>query len=244
MILREAIQDAGESFSNFTTMYEVWPSVKRTTFSKVDTLAKQVIDTLNRKRFEIGGVPHYIEYTGTTGEDVVHEEWNLITRGLRFQVYSLAWLVRSLLEPDPVKGMEAWTNKRFSNIQTSPGNWNPQDDSPALYWRLTNITSVQPMSWGTWIDANLAGHLINPDTATRNRWLEMVVQQLARDAKTILSDGSKMIFQSVSADSEQNPFSSGQISLSVRFGILNATIDYERLNNIHLNQPGGVIYDS
>lgn len=242
LILREGVQNAGEAYADFTTLYEVWPYVRRTTFQEVDNLSKEVISTLHRKRFDVKGVPHYIEYVGTASDDIVDEEWDALTRGLRFRVFSLAWLLHTSVEPDPVEGMMRWTKGHYPNLQVDPLLWSPSDDAPALYWRQTAIQSVETMNWGAWITARIHGHVISPDVSIRKQWTEKVVRQLALNKTTALSDGSKVSFLSVSADSGYDPFQQGQIQLDVRYGVLREQIKNQKIHRIEVDPShGGVI---
>lgn len=233
VVLREGVQSPDQPFADYTTIYEVWPYVDYTTFNNVDSLSKQVITTLDKIRFNVEGVPHYIEFAGSLTEDVVDDEWDVLTRGLRFQVYSLAWLLHIPIEPDPVVAMKEWTEKHFMNVQTNPNTWDPQDDKPALYWRQVSIQSVESMNWGSWINARLNGHIIIPNVAKRKEWTEKVVRQLAIDTKTTMSDNSRIGFLTVSADSGYNPFNQGQIQLDVRYGILKEKIEHEEMKIIN-----------
>lgn len=239
LVLREGSQDTGEAYANYTAVYEVWPYVKRTTFKNVDSLSKEVIDALNKKRFDVQGVPHYIEYIGTASEDIVDEEWDALTRGLRFQIYSLAWLVHNPIEPDPVDAMRNWTSLRFTELQTNPSTWSPTDTKPALYWRQVRTTNVQTMNWGAWITMQLNGHVISPDISVRSAWTERVVRQLAIDLRTIMSDNSKMRFTAISADSGYNPFNDGQIQLTVQFGVLRDKMPRILLKHAYFDERRG-----
>lgn len=242
LVLREGVQNTGEPYADFTTFYEVWPYVKRTSFRKVDDLSKEVITAMHRKRFDVKAVPHYIEYIGTASEDIVDTEWDALTRGLRFQVFSLAWLLHSTVDPDPVDGMKDWTERIFPNLQTNPVAWSPSDDTPALYWRQASIQRTEPTNWGAWITARLRGHIIAPEVAVRKEWTELITRKLALDAKTYLSDKSKMRFLNVSADSGYDPFQQGQIQLEVRYGILKEKVPYEKINRVEADPAhGGVI---
>lgn len=244
IVLRAGVQSESDPYKDFTTVYEIWPYVKRTTFQNVDSLSKDVITALHRKTFIINSIPHYIEYTGTITEDIVDKEWDALTRGLRFRVFSLAWLLNIPIQPDPVETMKEWTEHHFKDIQTNPQDWEPSNEKPALYWRTASVNSVEPTNWGSWINATLRGHVITPDVAERAKWLDMVVRQLALDSKTYMSDGSKMTFQSVSADGSYDPFGTGQIALMVRFGILSSKEKFDDIKNISVDpMPGGVIVE-
>lgn len=239
LILREGVQSASDPYKDFTTVYEVWPYIKRTTFKNVDNLSRDVISTLHRKRFDIKSVPYYIEYTGTISEDVVDDEWDALTRGLGFQVFSLAWLLHTEIEPDPVEAMKEWTEYHFKGMHTNPTNWNPADETPALYWRVSNIRNTEVTNWGAWLLATLRGHLISPSIDERGKWLDLVVRQLAIDAQTTMSDDSRMIFQGVSADGSYDPFGQGQIQLNVRFGILKDKNKYPHIKNAYFDSKRG-----
>lgn len=243
LIIRESSQDAGEPYADYSTFYEVWPYVERTTFKNVDFLSKEVTSALNRKRFDVNGIPHYIEYTGSS-EDVVDEEWDALTRGLRFQIYSLAWLVHSSVDPDPIEAMRTWSETKFPTLQTDPTVWTPSDEKPALYWRQGAVSGVETTNWGAWITTQLHGHVISPDKSTRRKYVEEVTRRLAIDKTTRMSDNSKMRFITVAADDGYNPFGQGQIQLTVTFGVLREKMPSIKLNNIYFDQTrGGIVRD-
>ncbi|GKV54240.1 hypothetical protein NCCP2222_01870 [Sporosarcina sp. NCCP-2222] len=239
LVLREGSQDTGEAYSNFTSMYEVWPFVKRTTFKQVDAISKEVVSALHQKRFDVAGVPHYAEYIGTASEDTVDEDWDALTRGLRFQIYSLAWLLHQPIEPDPVSALQAWSTKRFPMMQLDPLLWSPSDTTPALYWRIDSTTKVEPMNWGAWVTMQLNGHVITPDASIRRHYVDRIVRQLAIDHVTRMSDHSKMRFLEVSADDGYDPFRDGQIKLTVKFGVLREPEVYPFLKHAYFDSERG-----
>lgn len=243
LVIREGVQNEADPYKDFTTIYEVWPYTERTTFKNVDALSKEVMSVLHRTRFDVNGVPHYIEYTGSITDDVVDEDWDVLTRGLRFRVFSLAWLLHTPISPDPVEAMKSWSTSHFTGMQTNPLHWNPDNEKPGLYWRVSNVDSVEPISWGAWINATLKGHLIATNLPERGKWLDMVVRKLALDAVTRMSDSSKMTFESVSSNNNYDPFGEGQITLSVRFGILHEDLEYEKIKNVTFDdiERGGVV---
>lgn len=239
LIYREGPQETSEPYAAFTSLYEVWPYVKRTTFKQVDAVSKQVIDALHQKRFDVAGVPHYIEYVGTASEDIVDQEWDALTRGLRFQVYSLAWLMHSPIEPDPVTALQAWSAKKFPTLQTNPTLWSPSNLEPALYWRVEATRKVEPMNWGAWVTMQLNGHVIAPDVTVRRQFVDRVTRQLAIDHNVRMSDDSKMRFLSVSADDGYDPFRQGQIKIEVKFGVLREPVVYPFLKHAYFDSERG-----
>lgn len=244
LILREGPQETSEPYAAFTSLYEVWPYVKRTTFKQVDAVSKEVIAALHQKRFDIAGVPHYVEYIGTASEDIVDQEWDALTRGLRFQVYSLAWLMHAPIEPDPVSALQTWATKRFPVLQLDPTLWSPSDSQPALYWRVEATRKVEAMNWGAWLTLQLNGHVIAPDASVRRRFVEQITRQLAIDQNTRMSDKSKMRFLSVSADDGYDPFRQGQIKIEVNFGVLREGIAESPLTHVYFDEKrGGAVHE-
>lgn len=199
--------------------YEVWPHVKRTTFQTLDSLATDIQKTLTDRVFFVGQIPHYIEYDGSSTEDIVIEDWGLLTRALTFRIHELDWLTHIEVEPDPIEAMLRWTEKQLV-YQTNPTTWNPTGIIPAVYWRQEATTNIEQMNWGAWHTVRLHGHVISPDDRKRREAVENIVRQLSLDRLAYMSDGSYMRFQSISADSGYDAFGQGQITLEVRFGVL------------------------
>lgn len=239
LVLTKGSESDENDWAGSSYVFEVWPYVSHTKFQNVDRLVSAVIAALDNQLLtdSVSGDSILCRFTGSTSADMLDEKFQAITRGIQFEVFSLGWLSHTPLEPDPASAMSDWTESRFPSIQTDPQSWNPSDDTPALYWRIAAIRSVQTMNWGAWIDATLRGHMLVPRIPSRNTWLDRTVRQLALDGQVSMRDQSTMIFQKVAADSSQDPFRVGQIALDVRFGILRTAEPIPKLNHIHV---GGV----
>jgi hypothetical protein len=239
LVLTKGSEVEENDWAGSSHMIEVWSYLSHTKFQYVDDLVSAVMAALDHQLLTDSGTGESIlcRFTGSASPDMVDEKFEAITRGVQFEVFSLAWLTHTPVEPDPVTALAAWTSQRFPAIQTDPLLWNPTSASPALYWRLAAIRSTQTTHWGAWIEATLRGHMLVPQVPARKEWLERTTRQTAMDGETRMLDDSKMIFQRVSADSSQDAFRVGQITLDVRFGILRTAQSYDALNNIHI---GGV----
>jgi hypothetical protein len=245
-VLVQAEDQEDTPWAGYRRIIEVWPYVSRTSFQNVDTLAEKIEAALDKQLLTdtITGEAFSCFYLGTTGSDVVDQEWDAITRGLRFEVFSLAWMVTETTDPDPVTALRSWAEQRFPDLQTDPLTWRPSDERPALYWRLAAFTGLEMMNWGAWINARMVGHLLAPKAQKRVEWLKKIVPRLGLDRRTYLSDGSPLFFESVSADSTADPFRIGQIQVMVRYGVLGEVPNVPALNKIHLETEdgtGGVI---
>jgi hypothetical protein len=229
LVIREGVQDPEADWAAFSTIVEVWPYTKRTTFQQVDSLANAVIDTLHRARFAAGGEQYLIDYLGSAGQDYVDEEWDAITRGLRFRVFALGWLNGLTYEPDPVETLQNWTAETWPEAHTDPATWTPADVAPGIYWRMVRLAPVEITAAVNWIEAQINGHILTPSAAVRLSWVRKVTEGIAKHRRLKMSDGGLLELLRVTADSEADPMRRGQIQLTARFGVLQPRAQYEVL---------------
>lgn len=230
LVVREGVQDRGADWAAFSTVVEVWPYVDRKTFQDVDALAGAVINALHRARFAEGGEQYLIDYLGTAGQDFVDEDWDVITRGLRFRVFALGWLNGLTYDPDPVTALRNWTATTWPEVHTDPGVWSPADATPGIYWRLLRLAPAEMTAAITWLDAQLMAHILAPGAATRLQWIRKLVEGLAKQRRISLSDNSPLLLRAVAADSEADPMRRGQVQLTARFGVLTPVATVSVLN--------------
>lgn len=229
LVLREGVQDPEADWAAFSTIVEVWPYVKRTTFQQVDSLANAIIDTLHRARFSHDGEEYLVDYLGSAGQDYVDEEWDAITRGLRFRVFALGWLNGLTFEPDPVATLQNWTKGTWSEVHTDPATWSPADVAPGIYWRMVRLVPVEMTAAINWMEAQINGHILAPSAAVRLSWVRKVTEGLAKQRRFKMSDGGPLELLRVVADSEADPMRRGQIQLTVRFGVLQPRAQHDVL---------------
>ncbi len=232
LVLREGVQDPESDWAAFSTIVEVWPYVKRTTFQQVDSLANAIINALHRKRFSHEGEEYLIDYLGSAGPDFVDDNWDAITRGLRFRVFALGWLNGLTYGPDPVAVLQTWTATTWPEVQTDPGSWTPADATPGIYWRLVRLAPMQLTAAVNWIEVQLTGHVLAPSPAVRLAWVRKVTEGLAKQRRLKMIDGGPLELLKVTADSEADPMRRGQIQLTARFGVLQPTAQAEVLGRV------------
>ena len=219
LVLREGVQDPEADWAAFSTVIEVWPYVKRTTFQHVDSLANAIINTLHRVRFSHTGEEYLVDYLGSAGQDFVDEEWDAITRGLRFRVFALGWLNGLTYDPDPVKALQEWTKETWPEAHTDPGTWSPADVAPGIYWRMVRLVPAEITAAVNWMEAQISGHILAPSAAVRLSWVRKVTEELAKQRRLKMADDGPLELLRVTADSEADPMRRGQIQLTVRFGV-------------------------
>ncbi len=220
LVVREGVQDSGDDWAGFSTIVEVWPYVDRKTFQDVDALAGAVINVLHRARFADSGEQYLADYLGTAGQDFVDDQWEAITRGLRFRVFALGWLDGLTFEPDPVAALREWTAASWPGVHTDPATWSPADASPGIYWRLVRVTPVQITAAVNWLEAQLAAHILAPGAAARLTWVRRLAEGLAKQRRLKMPDGGLLELLKVWGNSEADPMRQGQIQLTARFGVL------------------------
>ncbi len=229
LVLREGVQDPEADWAAFSTIVEVWPYVKRTTFQQVDSLANTIINTLHRARFSHAGEEYLVDYLGSAGQDFVDEEWDAITRGLRFRVFALGWLNGLTYAPDPVATLQNWTKATWPEVHTDPNAWSPDDVAPGIYWRMVRLTPTEITAAVNWMEVQINGHILAPSAAVRLSWVRKVTEGLAKQRRLKMSDDGPLELLRVIADSEADPMRRGQIQLTVRFGVLQPRAQHEVL---------------
>ncbi len=229
LVLREGVQDPEADWSAFSTIIEVWPYVKRTTFQQVDALANAVINTLHRARFSDAGEEYLIDYLGSAGQDFVDDEWDAITRGLRFRIFALGWLNGLTYDPDPVSALQTWTTATWPEVHTDPATWTPADVAPGIYWRMVRLTTTEITAAVNWMETQVNGHVLAPSAAVRLSWVRKVTEGLAKQRRLKMTDDGPLELLRVTADSEADPMRRGQIQLTARFGVLQPRGQYEVL---------------
>jgi len=213
----------------FSTIVEVWPYNARTSFQQVDRLANAIINTLHRARFSHAGEEYLVDYLGSVGQDYVDEEWDAITRGLRFRVFALGWLNGLTYDPDPVKALQNWTKATWPEAHTDPGAWAPADMAPGIYWRMVRLIPTEVTAAVNWMEAQINGHILTPSAAVRLNWVRKVTEGIAKQRVLKMDDGGPLELRRVAADSEADPMRRGQIQLTARFGILQPIAQHEML---------------
>lgn len=237
-VIREGVVTKTQSFDDRSMNFEVWPHVLRSSLTDLDNLCKEIEQVLNNIIIMSDGIPYYVQFDGLTSEDLIIEDWDAYAKSMSFTVFVLDWRNHSDSTPDPIKGMVEWTNKYF-DYQTNPKDWHPSDEYPAVYWRQEAVTSEEPTHWGGFINARLRCHVISPSLELRKKAVESIVRRLIKPNHTHLEDGSVMLFRGVSSNDGYNPFTTGQITLDVRYGIIDMPT-YRQLKNVEVNNEDKV----
>ncbi|WHH58308.1 hypothetical protein [Petroclostridium sp. X23] len=150
----------------------------------------------------------------------------------------LAFPAQTTTDPDPIAAINQWTVDTFGSLQVDPQTWAPTDSTPAIYWRLVGLSLAQQTNSVTWMDVEMAGHILTGGPSERLQWVKQLTEEIAQTGRIYMLDTSPMFIRRLSADSSGDPFRQGQIRVTARYGVLYKKPIYEILN--HAIIDGGV----
>lgn len=220
LVIRQGIDTEDNIWTGFRRIIEVWPYVARTTFQKVDDLANKVIASLDKQLITDGstGEAFSCQYLGTIGQDYVDEDWDAMTRGLRFAVMAL----QPVDVPDPtppdsyIEALAAWTESKYPAWHVYRQTWPLGYEKPTIMWRLAseqysifNHNSSRRM-------ASIVGHVVSNAYGEQNAMVSELAQALQLAIKIPTDNGSYLTIMDVRADLRVDGFRQGQIRLTLR----------------------------
>lgn len=122
---------------------------------------------------------------------------------LAINEFTHAWAQEALvIGRDPLRRFEAPTAGR-----------------PFFYFRLAALQTERETNTVAWMTGTIAGHIFAPAEA-RLTWLKALTDALAYRGEVLMLDTSPMFITRLKADSTADPLTTGQLRLSIRFGLL------------------------
>ena len=227
LVIRQGVDNEDSLWTGFRRIIEVWPYVARTTFQKVDDLAGKVITALDKQLItdEQTGEAFSCQYLGTIGQDYVDEDWDAITRGLRFAVLALqpVSVVDDTL-PDPfIETIAAWTESRYLEWHVYRQIWPLGYQKPAIMWRMSNERYELFNIHSSWRYVDIVGHVVSVALGEQNAMVSELARALQLAIK-IPGDGGFLTVLNVRSDFQVDGFRQGQIRLTLR-GVVNPAED-------------------
>lgn len=137
----------------------------------------------------------------------------------------LAFPSQETTDPDPVLAMnhfiKEWEPQAVVIGTDAIANFfTAEAGRPAFYFRLASLEVARETNTVVWMNASIAGHIFAPTTAARLQWLKYLVDTLASMGEVAMLDTSPMFLKNIKADSAVDYLTTGQLRLSVQFGIL------------------------
>jgi hypothetical protein len=229
LVLQKGSETEDSAWTGYRRILEIWPSISRTNFQSLDSLAQKVISALEKQPLTTqSGETFTCLYIGEAGPDSVVEEWDLLTRGLRFAILAIQPVaVTETVADDPWLGaLYDWTDGLL-NPEPEPewtiylNAWPVGYKMPSVLWRLTNI-KVTPMHAGLFeISKQITGHVLGRTPNEQFNVMMRLVEGLGSSVKIPLDLVNKRYLTVLSSAGGYNPnavsaLKNGQIALTLK----------------------------
>ena len=222
-VIRQGVETEETPWSGFRRIIEEWPYVSRTSFKAVDALADKIKATLDKQLLTDTSTGEVFSclYLGTAGHDFVDEEWDAITRGLRFAVVALQpvnvpetvpndhWLEALALWTEGILGQD-WTVYR--------GLWPLGYVRPAVMWRIAATEVNTLMASMFEVRKRFVGHVIGRTPNEQNDGVLKIVEALGSAIKVPLNQADRRYMTVIDprADLQSNAITGGQITVTLQ----------------------------
>lgn len=242
VVVRQGVEAEETLWSGFRRIIEVWPYVSRTSFKTVDALANQITAALDKQLLtDIStGEVFSCMYLGTAGQDFVDEEWDAITRGLRFAVVALQPVsVPEFVQNDPwLEALSSWTESILGTDWTVyRGLWPLGYVRPAVMWRIAGMEVNQLMAAMFEVRKRIVGHVIGRTPNEQTAGVLKLVEELGNAIKIPLNpvDRRYMTVIDPRADLQANAITGGQITVTLSRRTNRPTEEAPLIQEVHFN---------
>ena len=230
-------------WTGFRRIIEVWPYVSRTSFKYVDSLANKIIAALDKQLLTdlATGEVFSCLYLGTAGPDFVDEEWDAITRGLRFAVVALQPVnVPETVPDDPwLETLASWTEDVLGFDWTVyRGLWPLGYVRPAVMWRIASC-EVNPLMTAMYeVRKRFVGHVIGRTPNEQTAGALRIVEQLGTVTKVPLAPADRRYMTVIDprADLQANAITGGQITVTLSRRTNRPTEEGPLIAGVHTTQ--------
>ncbi|WP_131820807.1 hypothetical protein [Desulfotruncus arcticus] len=221
LVLRLGSEDDKSSWVNFQRHVEIWPCVARTTFGDLDQLGNDTVAAMHNTRLEtLDNDAFTLMYQGVLGDDTVVDEWDVLTRCLRFTVMALRpGQVPETVQDDPwLTALASWTAQTIGQDWTIYVNrWPRGYMRPSVLWRLSGYRSENAGKAIYKVVRQISGHVLG---RTPNDEMQAALLLLGKLEESIkiplnLEDRTYMTIQNPSCDFKADAISKGQLTFNL-----------------------------
>ncbi len=216
VILQGSDDDNGEVVG-FKRTIEIWLYEDKTTFKNLDKLVEEVIKALDMQVIEDLKTNETFTciFDGAIGQDLIDEEWQAITRGLRFTVISL----HDENEINTDKWLDALSDytKDIIKLPIYLNNWKQNFEVPSILWRVQNQEKERISNSLIKESKTLICHIASNNKNEINELLDNIEDNLISDLKILfdLADRRYLTIESIEEDREADMLSNGQLTVKV-----------------------------
>ena len=241
LVIRQGVDAEDSPWTNFRRIVEIWPYLSRTSFQNVDRMVSLVAAALDKQLLSTdAGEVFSCVYLSTAGPDSVDEEWDAITRGMRFAVMALLPVAPAgEIENDPwLEALAEWTESCLGDEWTVyRGYWPLGYKRPSVLWRFAGIQEPDESLGGVVlkIRKTLIGHVLGINSSQETNTIVSIVQELIQAIKLPLDISTRqyMTVEEAKGDCQNNPLTKGQISLTLSRAVRRPIRERPVLQGLH-----------
>lgn len=204
LIVRETAEEDNTEWAGFRGRVEVWPYVEQGSLKDVDDLSKETALALNMQLLEGDDGDALTCIHDGSGEDIVDEEWDALTRCVYF--YALALQPAGTPGPaenDPwIDALVSWTKEKLGDGYNVYGGKLPASyKRPAVLWRLDNTSIDDTGALAFVVSKQVACHIFGRNAIEEGNIAISIAEQMGAAVKIPLKPSERlyMTLQSINA---------------------------------------------
>lgn len=146
----------------------------------------------------------------------------IVGASVRFDI--LEYSRQETANPDPVQALSRWL-KDLEKESLVIGKdhiekfFEPSGERPAFYVRVQSYKTNRATYALTWVDCNLAIHIIVPEPENRSLWARYIADRLNMAGEVIMLDDSPMLIFEVSVENNADYLTRGQVMVKAQYSI-------------------------
>lgn len=221
LVIAQGVDTEESQWAGYRRIIEVWPYLSRSSFAKVDATSREVVAAMDGQIIndpETGEV-FTCTYLGTAGPDVVDEDWDAITRGLRFAVLALQPVQQEeTYDNDPwVEAVAAFSEAALETWNVYRNRWPTGYARPSVMWRLENVEMKDAGSAKIEVTKTLVGHVLGTTPNHQMQGIAMLMESMANSIKIPLDilERRYMTVRQSRSNMKADAITAGQINLVV-----------------------------
>lgn len=204
LIVRETAEEDNTEWAGFRGRVEVWPYVEQGSLKEVDDLSKKIALALNMQLLEGDDGDALTCIHDGSGEDIVDEDWDALTRCVYF--YALALQPAGTpgpVENDPwIDALVDWTKEKLGEGYNVYGGKLPASyKRPAVLWRLDNTSIDDAGALAFVVSKQVACHIFGRNAIEEGNIAISIAEQMGAAVKIPLKPSERlyMTLQSINA---------------------------------------------
>ena len=204
LIVRETAEKDNTEWAGFRGRVEVWPYVEQGSLKDVDDLSKKIALALNMQLLEGDDGDALTCIHDGSGEDIVDEDWDALTRCVYF--YALALQPAGTPGPaenDPwIDALVSWTKEKLGDgYNVYGGKLLASYKRPAVLWRLDNTSIDDAGALAFVVSKQVACHIFGRNAIEEGNIAISIAEQMGAAVKIPLKPSERlyMTLQSINA---------------------------------------------